>query len=130
MPEFADPGVGHRRIPVIHDGATLMVAHRHDFPFEIDSARGQIALTLIKISVERTRVHHRYMPDDGVAIEWLGDVEEVGVQEHFDALVVDHTPQPDRVSINRKPLVGVVEISAVVGVAHRKPRAPPRTRRA
>ena len=88
---------------------------------EVHRAPLQLAERVVEVAVHRTRVHHRHARrGQSRLVVRLGLVEEVGLQGHVDARIVDHTLHPGRVPVRGQALPRVLEIAVVVVEAHRQ----------
>ena len=95
----------------------LVVTHL----LEIDRAPLELAQRVVEIAVDRTRIHHRHAGrGQSRLVVRLGPVEEVGLQGHMDARIVDHALHPRGVAVGRQALPRVLEIAVVVVEAHRQ----------
>ena len=115
--ELDDPGEGDFLVVVVHDAGALEVVDVLDRGLEVDGAPGQAALAVAEVLVDRTGVDDR-----DLALELVGDVEEVGLEPDLDVGVVGHLRQPRGVAVGGQALVGVAEPAVLEGVAHRQPR--------
>ena len=114
--ELVDPGVGHFLVVVVHHRRALEVVDVQDLGLEVDGAPGQAALGVAEVLVDRAGVDDR-----DLALELVGDVEEVGLEAHLDVRVVGHPLQPRGVAVDRQAFVLVVEVAVVEVVADREP---------
>ena len=95
----------------------LVVAHL----LEVDRAPLELAQRIVEVAVHRARVHHRHARrGQRGLVERLGTVEEVGLQGHVDARVVDHALHPGGVAVRGQALPRVAEVAVVVVEAHRQ----------
>ena len=79
----------------------LVVAHL----FEVDRTPLELAQRIVEVAVHRARVHHRHARrGQGLPVERLRGVEEVGLQGHVDARIVDHALHPRGVAVRRQAL--------------------------
>ncbi|CAB4912263.1 unannotated protein [freshwater metagenome] len=117
--ELVDPNERHVAVVVVHHRRSLEIADREHLGLEIDGSPAQFALGIVEVAVQRPGVDDR-------GVRALGDqlvayIEPVGVQANVDLLVACHVFEPRGVTVDRQPLVGVVEVAVVEGVAHRQP---------
>ena len=88
---------------------------------EVHRAPLELAERIVEIAVDRTRVHHRHAGGgQGGLVVRLGFVEEVRLQGHMDARIVDHTLHPRGVPVDRQTLPRVHEIPVVIVETHRQ----------
>ena len=116
--ELMDAGVFHIGIVVIHHRRALEVSGIEHFRFEIEGAPSQAPLGVVEVPVQRPGI------DDGSLgrgrAKFVANLKPIGVQPNRVVLMIGHPFQPGGVSVDRKPLVGVVEVSVIEGVPNGK----------
>ena len=113
--------VRHIRVGEVHHRASEMVVLVVADLLEVHRPPLQIAQRVVEVPVHRARVHHWHAGrvQRGLVVR-LGCVEEVRVQRHGDARVVDHPLEPRRVPVPGQALPRVPEIPVVVVEPHRQ----------
>ncbi len=120
--ELVDARVGHVSVGVVHHRGALEVPDGQDLFLEVEGAPGEVALGVVEVAVDRTRVDDGDVAHDVLLVDGLRLVEEVDVQADLDVLVVGHALDPAGVPVGRQTLVGVREVAVVVRVAHGQAR--------
>lgn len=103
---FADAGVGHGFIAVVHHGAALEIAFRAEC-FEIQGAVTQAAQFIVKPGIDGAAVEH-------VAVSGLFCFFERGDQIHRDQRVIQYLLHNGGVAVLGHALVGMIEVVIVV----------------
>ena len=119
--ELDRAGVRHVRVGEVHHRAAEMVALVVPYFLEVHGPPLQLAERVAEVAVHRTRVHDRHARRrQRLPVVRLGSVEEVRLQGHVDARVVDHAPHPRGVPVRGQALPRVAEVPVVVVEAHRQ----------
>ena len=120
VPELVDTGVGELGIVVVHHRGALEVPGIDHLGLEIERAPAELALGVVEVAVERTGVDHRSV--GACRANGIAHREPVRIEHDVDLLIGGHVLQPLRVTVDGQPLVGVVEVAVVEGVADRETR--------